>query len=179
MSGADAAKGTNTKSVSRNGGILVRGRKPLPTRLHVLHGNPSKKRLNEAEPEHPSIDPACPDELRDPIARAEWDRIVPALAHGHVTTVDRATLIGYCVKWGQFLAADAEASKHPLIVRSASGSPIPNPALKISDRAMALMLKAAAELGITPSSRSRIVAAPTFGPHDDAFTRFQRQRDRS
>jgi hypothetical protein len=76
----------------------MRGRKPKPTALKLVSGNPGRRPLNEHEPEHPSIDTACPDELRDRVARQEWDRIVPALAHGHVTTVDRAILIGYSVK---------------------------------------------------------------------------------
>jgi P27 family predicted phage terminase small subunit len=140
----------------------MRGRKPQPTVLKVIRGNPGRRPLNKSEPEHPGIDGACPDDLVDPVARAEWDRITPQLTQsGQVTMMDRSTLIGYCLKYAQWKALEDEARKHPFIVKSPSGYPIPNPALGMANKAFALMLKAAAELGITPSSRSRVsVGAP-------------------
>ena len=139
----------------------MRGRKPKPTALKLLHGNPGQRRLNAAEPIHPILAPDCPDALRDPIARAEWDRIAPMLiAQGQVMTVDRATLIGYCHKYGQWQALEIEAAKHPFIVKSPAGHPIQNPALNLANKAFHLMLKAAVELGITPSARSRIISHP-------------------
>ena len=158
----------------------MRGRKPKPTALKVLFGNPGRRPLNEHEPEHPTIDPTLPTELVEPAARDEWLRIVPTLTRGHCTTVDRAVLLGYCLKFGQWQALEVEAAKHPFVVKSASGSPIPNPALTMANRAFALVLKAASELGITPSSRSRILAIPTPDPTggDDEFSRFQRRRRR-
>jgi P27 family predicted phage terminase small subunit len=135
----------------------VRGRKPQPTKLKVIRGNPGKRPLNDSEPTHPALETACPDDLVDPVARTEWDRLAPQLiSSGQVTMVDRGTLMGYCLKYAQWKALEAEAKNHPFIVRSPSGYPIPNPALGMANRAFALMLKAAAELGITPSSRSRV-----------------------
>jgi P27 family predicted phage terminase small subunit len=138
----------------------MRGRKPKPTALKVLRGNPGKRAINHAEPIHPALDPAdCP--LTDPIAREEWARIAPRLIlQGQVLTVDRSVLMGYCLKYAQWQALEAEARTHPFIVKAPTGYPIPNPALGMANRAFGWMLKAAAELGITPSSRSRIVAMP-------------------
>jgi P27 family predicted phage terminase small subunit len=76
---------------------------------------------------------------------------------GQVTTVDRAVLAGYCLKYAQWQALEKEAATHPFIVRSPNGYPLPNPALCMANKVFGLMLKAAAELGITPSSRSRVV----------------------
>ena len=74
----------------------MRGRRPKPTRLKVLTGNPGKRRLNAAEltPE-PAI-PECPVEL-GPVARREWDRLVGELASLRLlTNLDRAALAAYC-----------------------------------------------------------------------------------
>lgn len=138
----------------------MRGRKPQPTALKVIRGNPGKRQLNECEPTHEALENACPDDIVDDTARQEWDRVAPILtASGQVTVVDRGTLMGYCLKFAQWKALEEEARKHPFIVRSPSGYPIPNPALGMANKAFALMLKAAAELGITPSSRSRVAVS--------------------
>ena len=135
------------------------GPRRQPTALKVLRGNPGLRHLNYAEPQHRVLTNECPAELVDPVARTEWDRITPSLtACGQVLTVDRATLIAYCQKWAQWQALEAEARLHPFIVRSPNGYPLPNPALCMANKALKLMLTAAAELGITPSSRSRVVA---------------------
>lgn len=134
----------------------------------MLRGNPGKRALNTAEPIHDPLPEACPDDLTDPVARSEWDRVAPILiSRGQVTVVDRGTLMGYCLKYAQWKALEHEAANHPFIVRSPSGYPIPNPALGMANKVFGLMLKAAAELGITPSARSRVAAAsvpPTQEP---------------
>lgn len=137
----------------------MRGRKPQPTALKIIRGNPGKRALNDAEPKHFALSEECPDDLVDSSARDEWARVCGQLiAAGQVTLVDRATLIGYCLKYGQWKALEDEARKHPFIVKSPSGYPIPNPALGMANKCFGLMLKAASELGITPSSRSRVQA---------------------
>ncbi len=134
-------------------------RKPQPTALKILRGNPGKRQLNQHEPQYPVLSEECPDDLVDETARAEWARVCRQLiSTGHVTLVDRTTLIGYCLKYGQWKALEDEARKHPFIVKSPSGYPIPNPALGMANKCFGLMLKAASELGITPSSRSRVQA---------------------
>lgn len=142
-----------------------RGPPPQPTALRVLRGNPGQRRYNPREPQHPPLAEACPDALTDPVARAEWDRIAPMLiTRGQVTTVDRATLMGYCLKWAQWLALEVEAATHPAIVRSPTGNPIQNPAMVLANKTFLAMMKAAGELGITPASRSRVIASePTKG----------------
>jgi len=139
----------------------MRGRKPQPTALKLLRGLPGKRALNAAEPVHEALDATCPTELVDLVARAEWDRIAGRLIQrGQVTVVDRSTLLGYCLKYAQWQALETEAAKHPFLVKSPSGYPMPNPALGMANRAFGLVLKTAAELGITPSARSRVSAQP-------------------
>ena len=154
----------------------MRGRKPVPTRLKVLHGNPGRRPLNTFEPSHPSIDPECPAELVDPLARAEWSRLIGTLSHGHVQQTDRAVLVGYCLKYAQWQALEREAIQHPWIVRSANGNPMPNPALKLACRLFLIVLRSAEALGLTPTARARIVAPPSAPPPRDLFERLARRR---
>ena len=51
-------------------GMATRGRKPKPTHLKVLAGNPGKRPLPKNEPKPKPIAPRCPQWL-DPIARKE------------------------------------------------------------------------------------------------------------
>lgn len=135
----------------------VRGRKPQPTALKLLRGNPGKSKINTREPKHAPLDTDVPAELVDRVARAEWVRVAAMLIdRGQVTTVDRAVLTGYCLKYAQWLALERAAAARPFIVKSPSGYPIPNPALGMANKVFGLLLKSAAELGITPSSRSRV-----------------------
>src|SRR5262247_4125631 len=100
----------------------MRGRKPQPTMLKVLRGNPGQRPLNAFEPKHAPLAKECPDELTLPAARAEWARIAPVLIdRGQVCDVDRATFMGYCLKYAQWQALEAAASAHPFIVRSPNG----------------------------------------------------------
>jgi P27 family predicted phage terminase small subunit len=138
------------------------GPRRQPTALRLLRGNPGKRRINHQEPQPEPLAATCPADLIDPVARAEWDRVASGLiTSGQVTTVDRATLIGYCLKWAQWQALEREASTHPFLVRAPSGYPIPNPALMMANKAFNLMLRSAAELGMTPSARSKVTVTPT------------------
>jgi P27 family predicted phage terminase small subunit len=137
------------------------GPRRQPTALRVMRGNPGKRRINHHEPQHGPFSTACPAELTDPVAQAEWTRVAPGLILcGQVTVVDRAALMGYCQKYAQWQALEQEAMKHPFLVRAPTGYPIPNPALGMANKTFKLMLQAAAELGMTPAGRSRVSVSP-------------------
>ena len=62
------------------------------------------------------------------------------------------------------MARDDQTGMGGLTVRNAStGKTIENPMISIADRAMADCVKFAGELGLTPSSRTRISADPPRG----------------
>jgi P27 family predicted phage terminase small subunit len=142
---------------------MRRGPKPVPTRLNILRGNPSRRPLNTDEPTPPPLGETVPPELEDePQARAEWERLAPGLiACGQVTLADRALLIGYCLKYGQWLHLEDVASKEDPIVEGSTGNPIVNPTHRHANALFELVLRAAGELGLTPASRSRVTKAPT------------------
>jgi P27 family predicted phage terminase small subunit len=150
----------------------MRGRKPKPTVLKVLDGNPGKRPLNEREPAAPQGVPACPDWLSDE-AKAEWGRVIPELQEmGLLSTADRAALAAYCTAWGWWVEAEAMVRKFGTIVKSPEkGFPMKSPYLTIADQALETMRKLMVEFGLTPSSRSRI-KVPDAGDAADEFDRF-------
>ena len=74
----------------------MRGRKPLPSNVVRLRGNPGKRRLNDAEPKPAARMPACPACLGE-VASKEWLRLGKELAElGLLTGLDRNLLAAYC-----------------------------------------------------------------------------------
>ena len=71
------------------------GRKPKPTALKLVTGNPGKRPLNDHEPQPEAAIPEVPAHLSGE-AKAEWDRIVIRLHPlGLLTDLDRAALAAY------------------------------------------------------------------------------------
>ena len=148
----------------------MRGRKPKPTALKLLDGNPGKRPLNEREPLMLQGLPEPPEWL-DAEARAEWDRIVPELAEmGLLSRADRPALAAYCTAWSRWVEAEAMVKKLGTIVKSPEkGFPMKSPYLSIADQSLETMRKLMVEFGLTPSSRSRIKV-----PGNDAADEFDR-----
>lgn len=142
------------------------GRKPKPTVLKVLAGNPGKRPLNEREPNAPSGVPDFPAAFLQGEAMIEWHRIIPQLqAMGILSTVDRAAIIAYCVIWADFVDATENVRKFGKVVKAPSGYPIPSPYVSIARQAREDLRKYAGEFGLTPSSRSRVKVG-TPAAHD-------------
>ena len=76
--------------------MAIRGRKPKPTALKLLEGNPGKRPINEHEPIPPKGTVKCPTWL-EPEAKKERKRLAPSLeAMGVLTQADLTAFAGYC-----------------------------------------------------------------------------------
>ncbi len=148
------------------------GRKPTPTKLKVLNGNPGRRPLNDREPIAPTGIPECPDWL-DEEAKAEWQRIVPELQlMGMLSRADRPALAAYCTAWSRWKNAEEQVRKFGAIVKSPEkGFPMKSPYLSIAEQSLETMRKLMVEFGLTPSSRSRIRIGPDAS-NQDALDRF-------
>ncbi len=135
----------------------MRGRKPKPTLLKTLEGNPGKRPLNDREPIPPDGIPECPDFLTTE-ARAEWFRTAKVLKEMQLLTLaDRSALAAYCTAYGRWVEAEKQVQKYGTIVKSPNkGFPMKSPYLTVADQALESMRKLMVEFGLTPSSRSRI-----------------------
>jgi len=133
-----------------------RGRPPKPTKLHILHGNPSKLKLPRNEPEPETGAPALPSHLAGE-AILEWHRIVKELLTlGILTKVDRAALAAYCAAWGRWVEAEDHLRMEPMIFKAPSGYPVISPWWSVANKAMEQMRNFLTEFGLSPASRTRI-----------------------
>jgi len=152
----------------------MRGRKPKPTALHVLNGNPSKiKDLGKNEPKPVPIAPKCPHWLHKN-AKKEWRRIAPQLERlGLLTQVDMAALAMYCEAWAQYrdaiefihkkgqVYATWERNMDGSVATDDRGQPILRhmqqwPQVGIANKQLKNIQSLCAEFGLTPSARGRI-----------------------
>src|SRR5690606_19844822 len=146
----------------------MRGRKPKPTHLKLVAGNPGKRRLNENEP-HPEGDLREAPTWMTESQREGWDYAIEHAPRGLLKLLDRSTLTVWVVAEDLHRQASIAVSKFGLITKSPKqGEPMQNPYLPIVNRQAQIMLKAAAELGFTPSSRSRVTVNEDVEEEDPA-----------
>lgn len=137
--------------------MAKRGRKPKPTALKKLEGNPGKRPLNELEPMPRVSMLRCPNWL-EPEAKKEWRRLAPVLIDaGILTGADAVPFAGYCQAYARWKEAEQEVSKLGMVYRD--GDRIrTNPFIAISRAAFAEVKSLAAEFGLTPANRTAIIA---------------------
>ena len=116
--------------------MATRGRKPTPTALKVLEGNPGKRKLNDNEPRPEKKAPSCPKWL-EPEAFARWKE------------------------------AEEFITQHGTIVKTPSGYWQQVPQVSIAQTYLKIMNRLAEQFGLTPSSRSRIIADSTGNRNED------------
>ncbi len=145
-----------------------RGPPPKPSAQKKLEGTYRKDRaVGGGELTPPPAVPDCPKWLNK-IARAEWDRVVPQLVELTVLTgLDGSALEGYCVAYANWVAAHLDVEKRGKKVKGQFGMEA-NPSVKDekdwSDKRRVL----AAELGLSPSARSRVKVPERSPTVDDS-----------
>lgn len=160
--------------------MAPRGPKPKPTSLKLLSGTARKHRLNLNEPKVPPSIPDAPDHLSGE-AQVEWARVTAEMANmGILSRLDRGTLAAYAQAYGRWVAAERalarmaerDAVTAGIVIRTKSGNAIQNPLVGAANKAMADMVRYAAEFGMTPSSRTR-VSAWEDDDSDNPFAQFE------
>lgn len=145
------------------------GRPALPSKVHFLNGNASKRPmaalLGEFQPDAEL--PDCPKHLRDE-ARKEYRRLGDELErYGLVSKIDRGTLAMLATQWARYVWAEAKIheaneadpkGERGLVDRTPNDYRVMSVYLQISNAAIAQYLKLAGEFGLSPASRSRVKA---------------------
>jgi P27 family predicted phage terminase small subunit len=150
----------------------MRGRKPKPTHLKLLDGNPGK-RANLNEPKPSRKPPTCPSHLCPP-AKAEWKRLAAQLTILCILTeLDRAALAAYCQAYGRWVEAERKLQETPMLLKLPSGYVQQNPWLTIANKQLELMHKYMSEFGLSPVSRSRVSVATAGRPKPWAGSKFE------
>lgn len=167
----------------------MRGRKPKPLELRVLHGDAGQRALDQ-HPRPRRSAPRCPDFLTGD-AELCWKRLARELFDaGLLTVVDHDALAAYCMAYARWRRAERNIAKTGDVLVTApqtnedgekigGGNFYQNPHLAVANRALEQMIKLEAEFGMTPSSRSRVRAEisaakaerkPTRTPADNPAT---------
>lgn len=150
----------------------MRGRKPKPTHLKVLAGNPGRRPLNKSEPK-PEGDLFDAPEWMTESQRAGWAYAIANAPGGLLKMLDRSTLTIWVVAEDLHRQASEAVAKLGILIKSpVKGEPMQNPYVAVLNKQAAIMLKASAELGFTPASRSRISMGATGAQDDNPFTEF-------
>lgn len=137
----------------------MRGRKPTPAHLKLLHGNPGKGGPNPGEASSQRRAPTCPSHLCPP-AKAEWKRLATQLTVLRILTeLDRAALAAYCQAYGRWVEAEGKLQETPMLLKLPSGYVQQNPWLTIANKQLELMHKYLTEFGLSPVARSRVSLA--------------------
>lgn len=154
----------------------MRGRKPIPTALRLIAGNPSNRPLNPAEPQ-PVGNLLAPPEYFSDEQKAEWAYALDNAPGGLLRLLDRNVFAQWCL-------ISVELVEHELAIRiegrvierggaqrisvdkdgkktTTVRSPIKvnNPRVRQMRDAQAMLIKVTSELGFSPTSRSRITLA--------------------
>lgn len=156
----------------------MRGRKPRPTHLKLVTGNPGGRPLNPNEPKPEPAIPAVPPHLPD-AAKVEWGRVAHwAYDLGILTQLDRAVLAAYCAAYADWVKYSELVERHGPVTligqrkvtrvkkdgtaetEESGGYPQQSVYVSMANKAEARMVRAAAEFGFTPSSRSRVNVEP-------------------
>jgi P27 family predicted phage terminase small subunit len=142
----------------------MRGRKPKPTHLRIIDGNAGHRAINHAEPQ-PVGDLLEAPEWMSESQRASWNYAIQHAPKGLLKNVDRSVLVAYAVAEALHAEAAQKVARFgPIIKAPITGIPMQSPYLAIVNKQAAIMMKAAAEMGLTPSSRSRVRIDATHAP---------------
>lgn len=145
--------------------MAKRGRKPTPTTLKILRGNPgheARHQLGAGEPKPASGLPECPEWLRES-ARQAYEEFAPALASCKVgTQLDGAALAMLAESYANYREAAALVAKGGAVWIEKADHPggIPkfaySPYWAVMNREWKKTLALLTEFGMTPSARSRV-----------------------
>jgi P27 family predicted phage terminase small subunit len=146
----------------------MRGRKPVPTPLKELRGNPGKRRVGSDPPFAKGM-PSCPEHL-DQTAKTEWRRVVKELhAAGILARVDRAMLAAYCQVYSRWVTFEKIVQAGPVLITgeqitdpqtgkvlSDTRQFTANPCLRAMNQILRQLHAFASEFGMSPASRVRL-----------------------
>jgi P27 family predicted phage terminase small subunit len=158
--------------------MAITGRKPKPSELKLLTGNPGKRPVRAAAPagktRHKA--PAAPDWLPADGQR-EWRRVAPLLLAMRVLRdTDLSALAVYCEAYARFREARRALDVDGLTTDTGTGSIKAHPATTILNQAIAQMHSFMTEFGLTPSSRSRVASEAPSEPSE--FEKYLARKNR-
>jgi P27 family predicted phage terminase small subunit len=156
---------------------MPRGRKPKPTALRLIEGNPGKRPINREEPKPPAdVKPPKPPSYLGKLGKKEWKRVAKELtALRMLTALDHTSLAVYCSeyeRWREALEFLREKGSN-YIVRDKDGQVkyvAQFPQVSIASNLEKQMRAWASEFGFSPAARTRLKVEKKDTP--EAFRQF-------
>jgi P27 family predicted phage terminase small subunit len=133
----------------------MRGRKPLPTHLKLFEGNAGKRAINRNEPKPAGDLFEAPGGL-PAAALPFWTQAIAAAPKGLLKNLDLRVLAIWSIAAWLHSEAAKQVATSATVIQTKSGEIMQHPSLSILNKQAMIMLKAAAEMGFTPSSRTRV-----------------------
>jgi P27 family predicted phage terminase small subunit len=119
------------------------------------------------EPDGRDADHVVQVHLEDRLVRRLLGRF---LSQGFQSGLDRAMLAAYCQAHALWVEAVSSIGRYGTMVKSPNGYPMQSPYVAVANKQVEIMVRIASELGMTPSSRTRIrVGAKTPEDPFEAF----------
>jgi P27 family predicted phage terminase small subunit len=139
----------------------MQGRKPKPTALKLITGNPGKRPIRFDEFKPAAGIPRCPKHVKGE-AKKEWQRITQELMrYGMVSEIDRGLLAMICTTWAKYVEAEEMIEKaraaggSGLFVKTPNGFPVVSPWMVVSNKAIEVYKSLCAEHCLTQATRAR------------------------
>jgi P27 family predicted phage terminase small subunit len=162
------------------------GRRPKPTQIKILEGNPGKRKIEADDLQPEAGIPEMPKGMTF-AAQREWKFMCEALIElGVLTRVDGKALAAYCecyarweeankliTEYGQVIQVKFQDNEGNVII----GDLKANPACKLSDMWLNRMKSYLIEFGLTPATRSKLKLTPK--PEVDEFDEIMNRTRRS
>lgn len=136
----------------------MRGRKPKPTALKLIDGNPGRTKISKNEPK-------CFASAKVPTwlsreAKVEWRRYAPELERmGLLTEIDVPVFAGLCSAIADFRWCEKHLAENGRLTTAKNGEPRTSPVVVQRRHALEHIRQFSAEFGLTPSSRTRITVS--------------------
>ena len=153
-----------------------RGVKPMPSALRIARGT-HLERLNQHEPQPPA-DNVVPPSWLEGDALAKWHELAPQLTALRVmTNLDVDALARYCItfaEWRKHLSF-CQKGGDVLVLKDDTGRvkfASVSPSATLVNKYATQLLRIGQEFGMTPSSRSQIVAGAGQPAADDPMAKF-------
>lgn len=148
------------------------GRKPKPTALKILAGNPGKRALNTNEPEFTELTHVEPPEWLGSLAVSMWETVTPELIRNKLLTVgDLHNVEAFCMAYQRWREAEKHINLNGIVIET-ENTVIKNPAVTVVNEAKKQMTQFGSLLGLDPSSRTRLTGAAQNNSASNPFAGF-------
>lgn len=147
-----------------------------------MQDNPGRVRLNADEPKPALVFPEEPPEFLNQVAKDVWARLrADLMALRLLTKNDVDIFTAYCSTYSRWREAEDFITANGIffVIREPNKDGTPNPQgsikfmqqvphVAVAQKALLMMVKIGAELGLSPASRTRIQVGPEAKPDPQA-----------